>query len=251
LECTGDLGQAARFNVFVEDDYLGATDVGGWAAAGDLLQMRGFSLGLAHPGGPAAVAGRLDLRNGRVYGNAWWDVSRSIAPSVTFVGGGPLRGAPVDFSDAFADLRLVSDQIALSSANGASSVDAWGNILLEGTDPALNVFRVDGAWFATATSLTLRVPAGATTIVDVTGASITMSGFAFLEDGATAERTLLNFADASALDLSRIGIEASILAPDADARFFNGQIDGQIFARSLRGDGEPHWVPFVGDLACP
>ena len=50
------------------------------------------------------------------------------------------------------------------------------------------------------------------------------------------------------LQMDAIGIVGSILAPIADVTFDNGAVDGFVVARSMKGTGEFHWVPFDGCL---
>src|SRR5690606_40816713 len=66
--------------------------------------------------------------------------------------------------------------------------------------------------------------------------------------GVTSTNTLFNFHEATALSMSGIGVEGSILAPLADVSFISGQMNGQLIAKSFAGAqwgvGELHHHPF-------
>ncbi len=128
-------------------------------------------------------------------------------------------------------------------ATGTTQVTDWGAITLEGSDPTRNVFILAGADLARATDLTIRVPAGATALINIDGTSNRMQYFGITLDGPTAAQVVYNMPQATELTLDGIGVRGSIVAPHAAISFPNGNIDGTLIGASLTGRGEAHHVP--------
>jgi choice-of-anchor A domain-containing protein len=57
---------------------------------------------------------------------------------------------------------------------------------------------------------------------------------------------LFNFYQATTLRFEGVGIEGSVLAPNAKVEFSNGNINGVLAVGSLAGPGENHEHPFDG-----
>jgi choice-of-anchor A domain-containing protein len=252
--CVGDLDAAGPFNVFVFGDYTGAYDVEGKVAAGGLLQMSGFAIGVRDPGGLAAVAGdRMELSNGQVYGDAAFG-NTSDVNNVTFVGGTLSQGSPIDFASAEGALTLLSSDLSTLLDNGDVDIETWPwatLITLTGTDPVLNVFDLDTADLDGVLSLTIDAPAGSTALLNVSGTPVSLRGFQTFLVGVDRDSVLWNLHEATALDLYAIQFSGSILAPFADVTFDNGHMDGQLVAANLTGTGEFGPNPYVGQLPCP
>jgi len=124
-------------------------------------------------------------------------------------------------------------------------------IHLDGTDPLFNVFRVSAAQLAAAKSIIPDMPAGASALIDVAGASATFTNVGIQLGGTPAAQVLFSFCEATALTVKGVGIPASVLAPGAALQFDNGLIVGQVFVRSMAGFGQVNLAPFAGCLAIP
>jgi choice-of-anchor A domain-containing protein len=245
---TWDLGVAAGRNVLVFGDYRGGVDLRGPLTAGGDVEMTAFNVAEDAPGGDAMiVGGDLTLRHGTVHGDI--AVRGAVSVDETVDVRGDLRAElPIDLSIARLDLGLVSHDLASLDANGATEVEAWGEITLTGVHPMLNVFRLDAADLAAANTLWLDAPAGSTVVVNVEGASGGMADMGIFLDGVGDQEVLWNFPDATTLALEAVGVRGTLLAPQADITFDNGAFDGGIVAASLTGDAEGHHRPFTGTL---
>jgi choice-of-anchor A domain-containing protein len=235
--------------VFAFTSYQGVSDILGKGAAGTSFSMTGFAVGPANPGANTIVSGGdLNLTNGTVYGDAWYAGTASIA-SVTFTGGSLQQGTPVDFATAQAELTSLSTRLC-ALPDSASTTIAFGGISIAAADAGLNTATIDALDLAAATSLNLSGPAGATVVVNVRGGPVEFSGFGIFLSGLTDDHVLYNLCDAGEVDINGIGVRGSLLAPWAEVTFNNANIDGQLIAYSIAGSGQPHHVPFAGDLPC-
>ncbi len=97
-------------------------------------------------------------------------------------------------------------------------------------------------------TLTVRVPSGATALVNVTGTTARVADMGFDLGEADAGHVLYTFADATDLTLSGVGVEGSILAPRASVSFTSGVITGTLVAGTLNGPGQANLAPFTGCL---
>ena len=251
--CVDGLGVVGGFNVFAFDTVCDLPDVGGGVAAGKLVTTNGFSFGHQHPGGVALVAGGdALLSNGTLNGDAW------VAGTATFTGvgynGGTLHAGPhLDFEAALAEAQAVCARVAALPATGTVTVDGlpWATLLvLEGSLPGVNVFELPATLLSAANSFTVRVPASATVIINVSGAAVAAHDFGFALEGAAATRMLWTACQATLVEAHSIGMQGTLLAPLADVMFDNGSWDGSIIAHTICGSGEPHWVPFGGEIPC-
>jgi choice-of-anchor A domain-containing protein len=251
--CIDDLGVPGHFNVFAFDTVCELPDVGGAVAAGVLVTTSGFSFGHQHPGGDALVAGgAAELSYGTIHGDAWV-VGTAAFESVDFQGGELHQGPRVDFAAAEDGAVALCARLAALPATGTVTVEGapWATLLvLEGTLPGLNVFELPATLLADANSFTLRVPATATVLINVSGAEVSVQNFGFFFEGAEATRTLWNACAATLVEAQAIGMKGTLLAPNAEVLFDNGSWDGTIIAQTVCGSGEPHWVPFTGELPC-
>jgi|GEM_PF-2842461 len=251
--CVEDLGVPGGFNVFAFDTVCELPDVGGRVAAGVLVSTSGFSFGHQHPGGDALVAGGdAELSYGTIHGDAW------VAGTATFEGvgfqGGELHQGPrIDFAAALAGAEGLCARLDDLPATGTVTVEGlpWTALLvLEGDLPGLNVFELPATLLAKASSFTLRVPPTATVLINVGGAEVSVHNFGFFFEGAEPTRVLWNACAATLVEAGSIGMKGTLLAPHAEVLFDNGSWDGTLIAKTVCGSGEPHWVPFSGELPC-
>lgn len=240
------------YNIFVSDSYRGEnSDVAGRIAAGGDVRLANFSVGsgLAGAGGDTlSVGGTLTFNNGRVvYGDAVAGALK-INKNVGFANGSARTGvAAIDFGVEAARLSEISTTLAKRDATGKTDY-RYGGLTFTGSDAALNIFTLTNAQLSQTHSFAINVPKGSVALFNVSGSSITMQNFGFALNGVDAAHILFNFHEADSVKLTSIGLQGTILAPLAAVTFNNGRADGQLFARSLAGNGQFADIRFAGDL---
>lgn len=232
------------YNLFLLGDYNQGSDVQGKVAVGGEINLNNFAVGAGLPDGNTALTlvagGNLNLSNGAVHGDAWYGGSYIASSSVTFSRGVASQGMPIDFSTLGADLRRLSSQLASLTANGTTTRESWGGIMLRGTDPQVNVFDVDASAFTGAVLFSLDAPVGSLAVINIRGPSATLQGGHSFSGGIDQHGVLYNFVDTTTLNAQGYGFWGTVLAPYADIHFTNGSFDGGIYAKSLTGNAEGH-----------
>lgn len=151
-------------NLFLLEDSNQGHDVQGKVAAGGNIALTDFSVGAGVPDGDTAqvlvAGGGLNLSRGGVWGDAWYGGSYTTDPSVVFPRGTASQGTPIDFAARFTQLRNLSAQLASLPANGTTTLEPWGGVMLQGAAPDVNVFQVNASAFTGATLLSISAPAG-------------------------------------------------------------------------------------------
>ncbi|QSQ13474.1 choice-of-anchor A family protein [Myxococcus landrumensis] len=232
-------------NLFVLEDYRGGIDVGGKVAAGGTLQLKDFRVGWQLPASDrdnVLVAGQtLDLDNGAVWGEARYGGQYRPTGTVTFPRGSVRQGIPVSFASMGTSLRRLSTDLAALPLQGTTTIESWGGITLRGTDPKVNVFRVEAAAIQNATLLTIAAPANSTVVINVRGTSARFANFGHVFEGGIDENgVLFNLPDATTLTALDYGFYGTVLAPNAHVSFNNGSWVGGMYARSLIGNAVGH-----------
>jgi choice-of-anchor A domain-containing protein/uncharacterized repeat protein (TIGR01451 family) len=203
----------------------------------------------------------LGVNNGRAtYGRAI-----SGVPDTTYF----TRAAPpFDVAALFDALNIRSSFYANEvTANGTTGPHQDGSpgLQLTGTDPVLNVFDLTAATFSAQNSIYIKVPFGATTLINVTGAAVangSMYEMRFFDSNAgqfvqlndpesrpgledLRRGTLWNFPEATTLALPPyMAWQGSILAPRAVVTVAGGNINGALMAGAVSGNtGETHTHP--------
>ena len=245
------LDAATDLNLFVLGDLTqSGSDTGGRIAVGGRATLTNYSIGAAIPHGSndvLVVGGDLAFNGGSVNGNALVGGQTALT-GVTFANGSTTRhGVTLDFGAARARLTNTAASYAALPATGTTTFQ-YGVLTLMGTDATREVFTVAGDDLNTANSLNIRVPSGATVIVNITGTTIRMTNMGIGLGGTDRGHVLYNFPDATSLTLSGIGVDGSILAPRADLSFPNGVITGTLVVASLNGPGQVNPAPFTGCL---
>jgi len=233
------------YNLFLLGDYSGGHDVQGRVAAGGTITLSDFSVGAGVPASGTAntlVAGEnLRLSRGAVWGDAWYGNQLSSNSSVVFPRGGVAQGSPVDFAARGAALRGLSTRLAGLPAQGEVTLQPWGGVMLRGTDPHLNVFRVNASAFSGAKLLSIDAPAGSLAVINISGGTATFTGFGHSFSGGIDQRgVLFNFVDTTAINAHHYGFWGTVLAPYAHVNFSHGSFDGGIYASSMEGNAEGH-----------
>ncbi|MEV6954679.1 choice-of-anchor A family protein [Streptomyces sp. NPDC051183] len=290
------LGAAGAYAEFVEGDSTrysdseGAVAVGGEAKFGDSASGHGFSVGDklspgelgALPGGKSlVVGGRLNanqvvISKGEGVYRELKDTSRRGGFAVD---GRHAKGSsPVDFAKEFAALRSASRSWAQVRGNGTVARPEGGKaLLLTGADAELNVFSVDASDLQQTDRISLKVPAGSTTLVNVLGSSYDMIGSPLygveLWDPQTGEfvlddyaagsakfkdvrsKLLWNFPQATSVKKNHASWPGTLLAPDAAVELGGkgagpGHVNGGVIAKRLTSvpGAETHQMTFAGCL---
>jgi choice-of-anchor A domain-containing protein len=189
----------------------------------------------------------LTFNNGQVArGNAVYGGTGRFT-NVSFPNGSARQGSVIDFPAARQFLQNASTTWAGLATNGTIT---WQRkqYTLAGSSNTLNVFNISGANLAQATSLTINAPAGSTVLVNVDGSSLSLANFGITVRGTSQQKVLYNFAAASSLNASNLGVPGSILAPRAAVNFTNGQVNGNLLAASFAGPATLNQQPFTGCL---
>lgn len=287
--CTTDaFGIAGKYGEFVLGDDVHSPDAEGAVAVGGNADFRGgFSVANeltaaevdALPGRASLVV-RGDLLNGSsatvvMKGNAVVGGKVSDTSVNLHAGAFSKKADLIDFDAEFAKLRSYSSALAGEPTTAGATVTPSGDKLtLEGTDTTRNVFNVTAAQLEQAKDIYLKVPAGSTTIVNVSGSAYDMAkagttGF-FLSggqdfvlddklqsasDGKVRSKLLWNFPEATAVTKSsKAAWPGSVLAPKAHLELGTAApINGSVWVASLHGSGgaETHHFPFTGCLPEP
>ncbi|MEM8960297.1 MAG: Calx-beta domain-containing protein [Acidobacteriota bacterium] len=252
---TQPFGTSGAFNVFAFGNLnQNNSDAEGRMAAGGHLQLSNYSIGLLETvtGGDALVAGlSLTFNNGQVHhGDVAWGTSAQLN-GVTIVDGIDYQGTPIDFVAERLYLEGLADSMAQVADTGPVTIPPWNAITLDGTDPELNVFTVPASNLSSATSFTINVPAGASVLINVDGAAVTIQNFGFTLNGTDAEHVVFNLHQATSLVMQSIGMQGTVLAPRAAVQFNNGQHNGALIAASIQGNGQSNLRRFDGCLPVP
>ncbi|MBN9503522.1 MAG: hypothetical protein BGO01_19400 [Armatimonadetes bacterium 55-13] len=163
----------------------------------------------------------------------------------------------VNFSDIYVGANWWSNYLAGFSDNG-TQLYQWTTYTLTGTDANLNVFNVNAADWAAASDRQIHAPSGSTVLINISGASASMQNGmhadSWLHDfGLKNTNIILNFSEATSLNLSNIEVLGSVLAPNANLTISGGSIDGKVVvgsATQLNG-GEFHRWGFTGSAPVP
>jgi choice-of-anchor A domain-containing protein len=249
---------AKDYNAFILGNYTGMnTDVQGRVAVGGNANFTSFGVGsslssAANGTDTLVVGGTATYSNGQVFHGNIVAGTLAVANSVGLPNGTKRVGTgPVDFASEAIRLKDLSTTLAARTSNGTTGTTPWGALTFTGTSASLNIFTLTGAQLASASSFTVNVPTGSIALFNVSGTSDQMQNFGYSLNGIGADSILYNFYQATALNISGIGVQGSLLAPLAAVNFSNGNLNGTLIAGSLFGSGEIHIAPFKGDLLTP
>lgn len=272
VDSTNNLGPATGYNVYTTSwmdvwnaDIGGKTAVGGWAKVANYgLNSNGGS------GVVLSVKGNFTASNSQLYGG---DGEAGGTCSLTSFGtpSGDMDCSvsgvfDAGSSDNVDDLDAILDWLADQDegTNSASLNQWWPQLIIDGDENSdLNVVNVDtcaieadiSADFPWATNIqgwSITGKAGSTLVINLLGDCPDM----FFQNGHMSVSGVSNtdilwvVHDMGSLDIDNVSLQGTLLAPNTDVEFDNGNIDGQLIAATLKGSGEPHKVTFDGDI-CP
>ncbi|MGW1076088.1 choice-of-anchor A family protein [Streptomyces sp. NPDC002537] len=293
------LGLAGRYAEFVAEssrrvsDSEGAVAIGGDATLGDPERKEGFSIGShlsgsevsALPGGASLVVGG-DLTANQVVIKRGRAVYQKLieAPGASFAIDGPHQAgpSPIDFSKEFSQLRSSSSTWGGLAATGTVRSEP-DTLVLEG-DQRFNVFSVQAAELEKARHIKIKVPLGATALVNVLGSSYNMHANAtygvslwdhtagrYVQDDYQAgsdafksarSKLLWNFPQATEVLKNYTSWPGTILAPNASVALGRtgqggevgpGHVNGSVIAKEMTSisGAETHHMSFRGCIPDP
>ncbi|MBN1208988.1 MAG: choice-of-anchor A family protein [Myxococcaceae bacterium] len=242
------------FNLFILEDYNQGQAVEGRLAAGGNISLQDFSVGWMLPDtdidNVLVAGGDITLSRGGVWGDVWYG-GQLADESVGFVRGTVSQGTPIDFAARGSSLRALSSELGALPANGSTTRESWGVVLLRGTSAEVNVFDVDGSAFTGAWLLSIEAPAGSLAVINVRGSSVTLTNLNQSFGGGIDEHgVLFNFPDATSLSASGYGFLGTVLAPQAHVLFNDGRWEGGFYARSLTGNAGGYFKPLRDTNIC-
>lgn len=267
-DCMQDpLGPPGWTIVTFGDLTLSNTDSEGRLAVGRDATLTSYGVASSLPTDPA----RVDLATGRDltannsglnHGSATY--VRTFSGNLTAPNGTITRAAPpFDFDALFQGLAIRSSAWAELDADGTvGDRQDDGSRLFSGTNAVRNVFRVSATTLADTGEIRIRVPFGSTTLINVTGTSYSAlgtyaisywNGSAYVQLGspesnpdleALRRATLWNFPDAKDVTLGgSTAWQGAVLAPQAVVHLGYQQVNGEILAGALYGNGALHIHP--------
>ena len=269
---TQPLGAATGWTEFIEGSgHRGSESEGAIAWGGD-LDANGMTVGTRLTSEAKAATLVVKGSHGKTFNLQKGSAYLSPASGVNFNGGGSyLASNPVDFESAFSHLRETSAAWGAATANGKVSDGTTGGnaaLILTGTDSSLNVINLttdQAAGLAAGKHVGLDVPAGATTIINVPGATPTIAGQAWEGSGSSAKQLaddavkssyaglVWNFPEAKSVTISYgSAFPGTILAPSADLTIKSaGHTIGQMIAKSFSSNFETHQSLFPSSACVP
>ncbi len=257
-ECNA-LGRAGDFNGFFLGNFTAqSSDVQGRLAAAGNISLTNYSIAdqlTALSAGQSLIAGGdLSFASGRLYFGsalAGGETSGVGAPVINGLSADQSitskANLPFDFAAERAYLQALSTAVAALPANGTWQQN-YGGLYLHGSgSAALQVFQIPAATVQSSHTFAVDgLPAGATVVFNITGASAQLANFSLESLAAIRSRVLFNFPQATTLTLTSIGIEGSILAPLADINTPQGVVKGTVVAKSWNGIMQLNHEPFRG-----
>lgn len=275
-----DPGFVTDYNTFVLGDHRVVNDsVDGSMAVGRDAFVQQFGVGNRL----SDDASRVDLLVGRDIvsgGNARANhgavtYGRTLSGALSAFGPITQADPPFDFSQTFIALRSAQQSWADATPNGTVTPPefSYSPLQLTGTDAKVNVFRLTAAVLQSPQVIQIRVPDGASTLINVTGATYTSAAYPtvamrfwdgsqyvqFSDDAPNdrveqARRDLLwSFPDASSVQLGPgMDWQGSVLAPRALVVLAdNTRFHGTLIAQNLEQEGTATLPGFDGCLPPP
>jgi choice-of-anchor A domain-containing protein len=216
------LGDAGAYNLVSFGDFNSRnTSIGGSVAVAGDLTASSYSLN----GSSLVVGGNLTFNNGSIGGNAY--VGGSTTTSQMNIKGQWQSGtAPLAFTALAQEMGMLSTGLASVAATGNYG-SQWGGVQMTGSNSAVEVFNFSGADLQAANwSNASQLAAGSTLIFNISGTNVSLGGGLF--NGLNSYNVLLNFYEAESLSFNNIGLQASVLAPNATVSGGSGRINGNV-----------------------
>jgi len=255
------LGSSQSFNAFFYDSFTSQySDSHGKIAAGGDVSLNGYGVASrlsSQPTSPTlVVGGDLSYAQGKIFvGSALVaGSSNNVNQSVVY---GLESGAliqddvtlPIDFEKEFTQLKLLSSILAQAQPTGSVEYKYGGFYLTGDCSSDTQIFNLSGTAVLNSNHLSLScVPNTSTILFNIDGQTAGFKNIGLSQLRNQAPQVLYNFHDADTVQFTHVGIEGTVLAPNA--RFDNprGQANGLIIGKSWNGPMELHDVPFIGSF---
>ncbi len=193
------------------------------------------------------VGGRFTFREGSVWTGAV-GVGGVADTALASFQNGVRRVNPKPTLDAFqAEISAAAAIVATHRMNGTVTVRNE-RLDLVSTATDLAVFDLNPIQLGAARELFVDIPEGASMLIRVSGTAVALNRLSFYYRGAAAEKTLFSFPQATLVELDRVSVEGSVLAAGAQITFRNGEMNGNLYARGMTGNGRVNQVRFAGCL---
>jgi len=251
---TVNLGPATGWNAFILEDLTQpSSDTEGKLAVGRDCNLANYSVGDKLPNSNGTVdvlvvGHDLTYTSGRVFnGNVVYGNSSNLPIFAVSTEEGTVRqGNIIDFAAAETYLSSLSVQLSNYTETDTTSFQ-WGSLDLNGDDPYLNVFNVNGTELGSAHTVNINVPNGSSVLVNISGTSVNWTGGLWIT-GTAMNNVLYNFYEATNIHMVSIDIRGTVLAPFAHVDFPTGLVSGQMIAKSLTGQVQFNNKMFNGNI---
>ncbi|MDR7667184.1 choice-of-anchor A family protein, partial [Methanosarcina sp. Z-7115] len=270
---TNPFGTAENYNGFIFKNVLhNGGDVEGAFAVGGDTTLSSFGVGSSLPAGgnPAGigmvVGGNSTWNNGELFhGNMC--VGGTVSHTSVTIDDGVLLNpsTPINFTAEEIYLKSLSSYWASLPATPGTTVilQSWGRLDLTGTNSSLNVFFVSNVQWQGTGEIQLVVPSGSSVIINVEGTTDSLPhtppgyfgnmNFNGNNGGNAWQTAIWNFYNMTNMSMSSVSWKGSLLAPYANFTYANGNVEGNLIAKSMTmpGSAELHLYPFIGDVPVP
>lgn len=252
------LDVAGHYNGFFFENFnsTGSDTEGRLAAGGDLtilhysvgqhLNISDASVSLLSGANMTFLSGRVQNGSIEAGGNAniGAPVTNSFRPLQTLT---PNATLSFDFDDVKSELVQISNGLSQLASNGTYE-SKWGGLYLKGDNTSdLQVFSLPGNLVKNAHTFDVKdIPSGATIIFNISGTNTGLTNMSMHSLSSHRQRVLYNFYEATGLTLRGIGVQGSILAPNADINNPQGVIHGTLIGNSFNGPMQLNHRPFLG-----
>jgi choice-of-anchor A domain-containing protein len=242
----GDVAQSAPldFNIVAFSNVNGIPDAQGAIMAGGDVTLQNFSVNqVAHRPIGVVVQGALRATNGTIRGDVARGATAPQFQSVTLTGV-QRTDVPLAFGELEQRLGAMSQALSGFATTGTAQLTST-QLTFAGTHPSLNVFTLEASTLSQARSIVFSTPTGSASLVNVRGTSVTIQNTQISLGSTPRSSTLWNLPQATRFELASVSFQGSALAPLADAIVNNGNFEGTLVARSVRGNMEFHDFPLT------
>lgn len=258
-----DLGPATGYNLFIKENFSQpGADSQGKIAIGGNANIGQYDVGVNYEPGThrdglqfwtdpkkysdvLVVGGNLTTTEwawGNVKGNLILGGELTSGSSKNAVLGTTTKATPIDFNSAFEQFNALSKTLAGEANTGGVEFKYNNWLMLNGTaDSDIYIANITGQMLASATDLTAKgLDKNDTLIINVSGKNINFDSLNYGQRenysalDLSASHILYNFFEAENITFSG-GIKGNILAPNANFTFLQGDLSGQVIAKSWTG----------------
>ena len=231
-------------------------------AAGGLVSGGNYNITVGNVWTTSTVTQLNNSNQWQISGGGIIDMTNNSQKVVT----GSAASSPINFTSLYNSLSSLSGDLShLTQSSNVSITSSGGPLVLSTTSKAIStyIFDITSAQFATSNGLNIEVPLGSTVLINVSGASASLSGSVSFNGNQESVNSfdsngnitggnndegkiLFNFAGATTVNVGN-ELVGAVLAPNA-AFTGSNQMGGTVIASSIDYNGEVHNVAFTGSL---